>query len=505
MATFSTSDDDQELERLRLNLLGDTGQREKNRSAARAATATAAPPAAYPESPVADFASGPPHAQEEFLPNPGPPREFAAVRPRVAGVPAAQAKHVANVVEPALAPTALPNSFPFDAMPEDVVDERAATQQTSEAAFAERVNRAESLDGVDVEHIKQLIAQNPELFGVQAADDPGAVDAFHNEAAFDEGDVEQVSRRDRLASSDLATQGWRAWLVRLGIPIRKGAAERFSDLLESAHEAIRRDLDEPVVIGVTSYRGSCGKTSVTVMLARLLAEIRDETVLALDTDLHGTLLSRSVAEGDEARSQGMTMHEVAEQLRFGSVDLRTVARDGGGGYAFIPGSQTFRANSLSVSGYRMIIDAARQVYPIVLVDMSQLCETELYSAVLESLDGLVMMSPAAEDGVGYLYRTQSELQNRGVDELNSRRITVLNNVSSVRTQVDTEEFARGLKHRDKRDVAEIPYDRHLATSAPIDMDQTAVQSKHACTFFLAALMSTFEDRDWGQNNPSQNW
>ncbi|NKS02627.1 hypothetical protein GS528_16795 [Rhodococcus hoagii] len=117
----------------------------------------------------------------------------------------------------------------------------------------------------------------------------------------------------------------------------------------------------------------------------------------------------------------------------------------------------------------MIIEAVRQVYPIVLVDMAvatmRRCTT-LFSKALTVWSWMSRPSPVASASC---YRTQTELQHRGVDHLNDHRISALNNLAAGRSEVDIADFARGLKVRDQRDVVEIPYDRHLAESTMIDM------------------------------------
>ena len=489
MATIDMSDDDAELERIRGVLLG-AGNRIDNPSQPprrppappQVVTAPATDTAGLSVSTAGSVADPvrsvprPASEETEFAAQ----RSFAAARPRPSGNPTATPMPYPGPVSPP--PVARPAQEPAraDATPGDAADLAADTESSAgTVATPADADLSALLGGVDVDRLRQVLAAHPDLFAAARVE------------SADRAQEEPARGAAGPSQSDLATQGWRSWLVKLGIPMRKGAAERFAFALGTAHEAIRCDLDGPLVIGVTSYRGSCGKTSAAVLLARLLAEIRDHAVLAVDTDLHGTLLTRSVSEDHPARSQGATMPEVADRLRDG-IDVRALARDGGGGYAFIPGSQTFRANTVGVDGYRMIVAAARQVYPIVVVDMAQLSSTALYAEVLASLDGLVMMSSTAEDGVGYLYRTQSELQNRGVDVLNGHRITALNNVSAVRSQVDTEEFARGLKHRDKRDVVEIPYDRHLASAQAIDLALLAPNTKASLTFSLAALFDTLQ-------------
>ncbi|GAA3147686.1 MinD/ParA family ATP-binding protein [Rhodococcus baikonurensis] len=349
---------------------------------------------------------------------------------------------------------------------------------------------------ITAEQLQALLAENPGLLAQIGATTTARADATRATpaAAAPANAVAEPEVDTALASADLAKEGWRAWLVKLGLPVRKGATERFNDLMDYAHEVIRRDLGKPIVIGVTSYRGSCGKTSATVVFSRLLAEIRDESVIALDTDLHGTLLSRAfgVNESGGDRQIMMTLSSV---LRGGGAEISGKVWDGGDGFVFVPGSRTNKANTVTPNDYYAILDAARQAYRFVFVDMSALMDSELFNTVLHSLDGLVMMAPTVEDGVQTLYETQSDLHQRGVGNLNNHRITVLNNTNPARTVVDTAEFARGLKHRDKRDVVEIRYDKHLSQSTVIDIAHLSQPTTTDFTLALATLIDTFDDRE----------
>ncbi|WP_311052539.1 MinD/ParA family ATP-binding protein [Rhodococcus qingshengii] len=350
--------------------------------------------------------------------------------------------------------------------------------------------------GISAEDLMKVLQQNPHLL-TQAAAHSTAMAETDTDILTPVQVPIDVDAADRttdtsLARADLATAGWRAWFVKFGVPLRKGAGERHSDLMEWAHTVIRRELNGSVVIGVTSYRGSCGKTSMTVMLGRLLAEIRGENIVALDTDLYGTLMSRALGTNHESGSNGLTMSGLANHLQSTGVDVSRKTWDGGGGFSFVPGSRTHKANTVTAEEYRRVVEAVRGVNSIVLVDMAALNQTELYQAVLESLDGLVMMSPTSVDAVDTLYETQADLDRRHVAHLNQHRITILNNTTSTPTAVDIEEFARGLKHRDSQHVVDMPFDRHLSKSKAIDVGQLTTTTRTDLTLTLAALIDTFD-------------
>ena len=519
MATFGTTDDEQDLATIRAALLsGDHAK--KPPPPPPVVVAPPSPPVQEKEPETVgadevDTESVNTGWEEPAIPvglpaaSPPPRPSFTAIRPRnISQTPSAAPADAdidgdaevwsPRVVEPVPAPITEPVAV---VSPPPVVAAPPVAPAPAPVAPPQVADPvADASPAMSVEQVMRILQQNPEVFAAiqtqaaagahgQIADPATVVQAAVTPAAATEEPVVDVDTS--LARADLATYGWRAWLVKFGIPVRKSSAERFNDLMDYARDVVRRDLGRPLVIGVTSYRGSCGKTSATVVLSRLLAEIRGEDVLALDTDLHGTLLSRASTNGVEPVSTMSTMGVLADQLRGGG-DIKDRVWNGGGGFAFVPGSRTNKANAVTTGEYRAILAAARQIYSIVVVDMSALMDTELYRAALSSLDGLVMMAPTVEDGVQTLYETQTDLHSRGVNELNGHRITVLNNTIPTRTAVDTEEFARGLKHRDQRDVVEIPYDRHLALSKQIDIAQLSPQVKSAFTLTLAALIDTFD-------------
>ncbi|TQC45052.1 hypothetical protein EEB14_33985 [Rhodococcus sp. WS4] len=378
------------------------------------------------------------------------PSDYAQIRPRISGTP-----------------------------DEDSEDESSAGYDISQERPAEGLPK------------EAVIAQLAEAF----KDNPEAIQQFL--AQIQKNDAPEVEERRPARRADLATKGWRGVLARLGLPIRKGDAEQLADLIDHAHGVVGADLDRPLIIGVTSFKGGCGKTSTTVVLGRLLAQLRGQPILALDTDLYGTLLARGMdtARQEVSTQKGTAMLMAAALRENPQVDITKFVRDAGDGLFVVPGNELYKACRMTADDYRNVITALSQVYPIVLVDMSTVQEPDLFGEVLRSLHALVMVSPPNEDSVGFTYLTKTTLKQNAAEWLNQNRITLINHIASVESAVDTEEFAEGLKLNDLMDVAETPWDRHISGSSLVHLNSMSTDARNAFSLAAAALFDTIQRRD----------
>lgn len=338
----------------------------------------------------------------------------------------------------------------------------------------------------DLDRILKGLQDNPELLEQLLAKAKG-------EPAAEPAAAEQ-SPAATMTRGDLATQGWRGFLARLGLPVRKGAAERFGELIDHAAGVVRTEFDSPLLVGMTSFKGGSGKTSNIVGMGRVLADLRDEPVLVLDADLNGTLLPRATAATDEGAGGG-TMHHLAAALRDSDAGaVAAHARDAGGGLYIVPGNDLYKSSTMTPDDYLDIVGALRHghEFRIVLVDMSQVQGDPIFQTVLHSLDALVMVLPPDQDSSGFGYQTKRMLDSMGAHHLDKHRITLINHTVPGASAVDTGELAKGLKLRDQRDVAESPYDAHIAERSTIYLDELSAKMRNSYVLAAAALFDTFK-------------
>lgn len=263
-------------------------------------------------------------------------------------------------------------------------------------------------------------------------------------------------------------QGWRSVISRMGIPLGKGAAEIAYD-----HDIamINKRLRYRKTIGVVAFKGGVGKTSITICLGSTLATHRqDGGVVAVDTVARGTLAMRvkedhrdvsgdvrSLAydpEADEANIDAVHAHLLSNRDRLSVLGSR---RD-------------LIAEPLAPNEYLTALERLRRHHKLVLVDTEPSTATPAFETIMESLDALILVVTPTRDGAVPASEVLPWLRARGLTELASRTIVLLNHQSPAKPHMDEESITHGFHKNEKVEVLKIPYDAHLAEASPISLE-----------------------------------
>jgi MinD-like ATPase involved in chromosome partitioning or flagellar assembly len=302
----------------------------------------------------------------------------------------------------------------------------------------------------------------------------------------------------------LAVRGWRGAINKMGFSLTKGHRELHKDALDHAQEAVRRPISGHVVIGFSSFKGGCGKSSTAVVLGKTIGALRGEAVLVVDGDVHGTLFARATGASNSGESADgiASMTSLAARLRAEAdqqlpvspaVALASYTQDAGPHLAVIPGSDLYKPSRLSAEDFRNTMAKIRESprFPVILIDMSQVWyDSDLYGEILKSLDGLVLVSPPDEDSSGFAHQTTGMLARFGVETLAPRRITLVNHFVNINSGVDTEALAAGIRLSDRVVTAETPWDKHLAKPGLVDLDALNRKTREAFQLAAGLLMDT---------------
>lgn len=341
---------------------------------------------------------------------------------------------------------------------------------------------------------------------------------------------EPAAKRAKVRATDLAfvaKTGWRGWLARtLNMQIAKGARELADDDMEMAAGVIRELLarDQALVIGVSSFKGGCGKTRIATMLGKVLAEILDAelsstnyqwngrqldgAVCAIDTDWYGLLRACSQDETRLRYDEGANMTTLCSRAAMYGIeqvdDISHYIQRVEPGYCFIPGNRANEPTQLVPEGYLAVLDLLRSKFAVIIVDMAQVGNTDHYKAVLGSLDGLIMVTSPDLAEVGFLDNTRNTLSSRppaGLDaeHLIKQRITVINNYfpesrsgdshSDVAARLKLHE-ASGAESENPRgsDVAEVPFDKEINSQTLVSLDRLRPATRYGIQMAAGALL-----------------
>lgn len=251
----------------------------------------------------------------------------------------------------------------------------------------------------------------------------------------------------------------------------------------SAAEEVRKTADVEAVLGrpvsssrqiaVTSIRGGAGKTTVAGLTATVIAQYRQDRVLAVDADSGlgslplrlGVRTERSLH--DLTASNPRTFDEATRFLGRTADGLWVLSGTAGGQITHELGLDTFKAAAGKMSRYfaAMVIDCGAGLLP------------ELQRGILADAHAQVMVTPGTVDGA-LSARGALEWQARnGYQHLLPR--TVIAFVTHT-PHVDADlTRAAQLLSGGGMTVVHMPYDRHLATGTAVESARIGQETRAA--------------------------
>lgn len=216
-------------------------------------------------------------------------------------------------------------------------------------------------------------------------------------------------------------------------------------------------------IAVAADRGGAGKSSITAVLASVLAARRADPVLAADADPDGGSLAwrLGIQLGRE-----MTLANLAPWLldaRCGTVDdLRRVLPWTGTGLWLLPGGAPGRPELC-----RDVTRALSRLCAVCVTDCGRGLDSPAAGNVLAEAHAVVFVAPATPDGMRSTCEVLGRYTGAESGQLLARMVVVLNTQSPAAGRSLRESAARTVFERFGVPVVRMPYDRHMAGGAPI--------------------------------------
>lgn len=259
------------------------------------------------------------------------------------------------------------------------------------------------------------------------------------------------------------TQGWRAALNRVHIPIRKSAAEQAYD---KDIATINRTFRYSKTIGIAAFKGGVGKTTCALCLASTVAEHRTKgEVAALDTDDRGSLARRVRGEQESdikrfaADPDLQTPNEVKSHMMSNSHRLSVLGS-----------SQSPLADGLQPDEYLRAQRILQNNHLFVFVDMDTSAASPAYETIMHSLDALVLVTSTSLDSAEAGRSMREWLRARGLHELAAHTLVLMNHQSPAKPFLDLESTANYYRNTEECPVLEIPWDEHLAEASVVSLD-----------------------------------
>lgn len=266
-------------------------------------------------------------------------------------------------------------------------------------------------------------------------------------------------------------------------------------LSPSVMEARHRDLEEfirqttwsrPVYISVIDPKGGSGKTPTAMTVGGFIAWLKGGLTLIWEArEARGTLERRS--EGRSTRGQNQLLED-AENVRTPGV-MSSYVKDQTS-YAQVLGSTGQR--SMTAEDVRRSTEVFDHTHRIIVTDTGNDPESELFAAVIEKSDALVVPVPLRSDHanevVDFLYDLHSKPET--VD-LVKRATVVITNDGKRQTPGLAEGLTRTLTEDLGIDsIMHVPYDPALDTDGPIVLEDLSRESHVAWTKVTAAVAAS---------------
>jgi MinD-like ATPase involved in chromosome partitioning or flagellar assembly len=292
---------------------------------------------------------------------------------------------------------------------------------------------------------------------------------------------------DRLLTRSAAApvSGWRRWLYQATLGyVNLGDSDQVRIQRAMEHRIALRLGERTRYVPVLSRKGGVGKTTVTTLLGMVLAELREDRVIAMDANPdRGTLSDRSPGRADFTARQlvkdRFTVNSFAQLSNY-------TARDGSRLDVLASDTDPMVAHAFDDADYRAVTDILGQYYSIVLTDSGTGMVHSVMKGTLEKADAVVLVSGGSVDEARLASETLSWLEAHGRQDLVAKATVVINMAAGNRTLVNIDEIEQHFLSRVKN-VVRIPHDRHLAEGSRIRLGQLKPATR-AAAVELAALV-----------------
>ncbi|KUF18992.1 hypothetical protein [Streptomyces silvensis] len=247
---------------------------------------------------------------------------------------------------------------------------------------------------------------------------------------------------------------------------RATADEQEDDDSESWTRTIRAPLGRPLRIALVGVKDGVGCTTTTMMLGAVLADQRQERVLALDADRHA---GRHVRIGGRVfRSTLAGLTDLAAALRdvrrFEDLSLfLSPHRSGLMVLANDAVSRPSAGGQYTEQDFRAVAWATRPYFPITLVDSDKPVQL-----TLEHADRVVIVSRADPAGLTQAQQTMDRLVTLNRPDLVEEAVVVLNHSRPAAGWILDSGGVRGLRSR-CRGIVTVPRDGHLAMGSTVEL------------------------------------
>lgn len=253
---------------------------------------------------------------------------------------------------------------------------------------------------------------------------------------------------------------------------------------------LRRNPRGSYQIAVLGLKGGAGKTTTTVTLSTMLAQVRGDRILVLDADPGcGNLADRT------GRSSASSIADLLadEQLSHYN-DVRAHTSVNAANLEILPAEEYSAARrGLSGEDMRDAADTVSRFYNLVLADCGAGLFDPVTRSVLATASALVIVTNVSVDSARQAAIALDWLRNNGYQDLLARVCVVINHVAPAETNVSTKQLMQRFEQKVLPGrLVVLPWDQHLAAGTEIQFDLLDAVYRRRVLELAAALSDDFE-------------
>ncbi|WP_242454309.1 AAA family ATPase [Bailinhaonella thermotolerans] len=242
-------------------------------------------------------------------------------------------------------------------------------------------------------------------------------------------------------------------------------------------------------VAVLSLKGGVGKTTTTVGLGAMLAQIRGDRVIAVDANPDRGTLSDKV-ELETAATVRDLLNEREQIQRY--ADVRAFTSQSSSRLEVLASDRDPAVSeAFSEADYRAVARVLEHFYSICITDCGTGLLHSAMSGVLGLADQIVLVSSPSVDGARAASATLDWLEAHHYGDLVRAATVVLSTVRPrSKSTVDLERLEAHFASR-CRAVVRVPYDSHLEEGAEIDLELLQAPTREAYLQLAATVGDGF--------------
>ncbi len=286
----------------------------------------------------------------------------------------------------------------------------------------------------------------------------------------------------------MSKRGWRRWahtFTRINFGLSRD--EKYELNLRTR---ISRRPRGSYQIGVLGLKGGAGKTTTTVTLGTMLAQVRGDRILVLDADPGcGNLADRAGRSSPSSIADLLADKELSHYN-----DVRAHTSVNAANLEILPAQEyTAAQRGLSGADLRFAVDTVSRFYNLVLADCGAGLFDPVTRGVLETASAIVIVTNVSVDSARQAAIALDWLRRNGYQDLLSRACVVINHVALGETNVAVKQLVRQFEQQVQPGrVVVLPWDQHIAAGTEIQLGQLDPVYKRRVLELAAALSDDFE-------------